>query len=134
MATIAAFYSEIKVVHVGAVGLSLALFLLRTGWMLAGSPQLQRRWVRVVPHIVDTILLASAIALVLIINQYPFVHAWLTAKLLALVVYILLGSIGLKYGHTRGGRALACAAAVVVFGYIVTVAIAHSAWGLVALW
>lgn len=134
MMAIAAYYPEIKAAHVTAVCLSLGLFVLRAGWMLADSPQLQRRWVRIVPHIVDSVLLGSAIVLVLIINQYPFVQPWLTAKVLALVVYVVLGSVGLKYGHTRGGRALACAVAVLVFGYIVTVAVAHSPWGPVALW
>lgn len=134
MIAIAAYYPDIKLVHIGAVCTSLALFLLRAGWMLADSPQLHRRWVRILPHVVDTTLLASAIVLVLIINQYPFVDPWLTAKVVGLVAYIVLGSLGLKYGHTRGGRALACGVAVVVFGYIVTVAVSHSPWGPVALW
>lgn len=134
MIAVAAYYPEIKLVHVGAVCLSIALFLLRAAWMLVDSPQLRRRWVRVVPHVVDSALLLSALLLAWIIRQYPFVDAWLTAKVLALVLYIGLGSIGLKYGHTRAGRALACGMAVLVFAYIVTVALSHSPWGAVALW
>lgn len=134
MIAIAAYYPEIRMVHITAVCLSISLFVLRATWMMAGSAWLHNRWVKVIPHVVDTALLASAILLVLIINQYPFVDPWLTAKVLALVVYIVLGSMGLKYGHTRSGRVLACAVAVVVFGYIVTVALSHSPWGPVALW
>lgn len=134
MIAVAAYFPEIKWLHVSAVAVSLSLFVLRAAWMLVDSPQLRRRWVRIVPHVVDSTLLASALLLVFILNQYPFVDSWLTAKVLALVLYIVLGSVGLKYGRTRSGRALACGVAVLVFGYIVTVALSHSPWGALALW
>lgn len=129
MSAIVAWYPVLKFLHVGAVCVSLALFTLRAAWMLADSAQLQRRWVSVLPHFVDTVLLVSAIGLVLVLHQYPFVHHWLTAKVLALVAYVVLGSIGLKYGGSRLGRALACAAALLVFGYIVAVALTHDPAG-----
>ena len=104
-------YLALRHLHLTAVTLSLALFALRGLWMLVDSPQLQRRWVRIVPHLIDTVLLASAIGLTLILQQYPFVDGWLTAKVLALIVYIILGSIALKRGPTKPVRAAAWVAA-----------------------
>ena len=74
-------YLALRELHRTAVILSFTLFALRGLWMLADSPQLQRRWVRIVPHLIDTVLLASAIGLTLILQQYPFVNGWLTAYL-----------------------------------------------------
>jgi uncharacterized membrane protein SirB2 len=114
--------SGLRILHVSAATLSLALFVLRGAWMLLDSPRLQDRWVRVVPHVVDTVFLAAGIALAVRIEQYPFVHGWLTAKVFALIAYIVLGTIALKRGKTRAIRAMAFGGALAVFGYIVGVA------------
>ncbi|EDZ67028.1 hypothetical protein NOC27_355 [Nitrosococcus oceani AFC27] len=90
--------------------------------MLSSSHYLQRRWVRLVPPIVDTVLLASAIGLTLVLHQYPFVNDWLTAKILALIGYIVFGSIALKYGRTRSVRIGAGCIAMILFTYMVWVA------------
>ncbi|QQS53341.1 MAG: SirB2 family protein [Candidatus Competibacteraceae bacterium] len=124
-----ALYLALKHLHVSTVVLSLALFVLRGLWMLADSPQSRRRWVRIVPHVIDTALLASAVGLVLILHQYPFVHGWLTAKVLGLTAYIILGSIALKRGQTKPIRATAWIMALATFGYIASVAITHSPSG-----
>jgi uncharacterized membrane protein SirB2 len=94
--------------------------------MTMESPLLRQRWVRIVPHIIDSLLLASAIALAITIQQYPLVHAWLTAKLFALVVYIVLGSIALKRGKTKRIRILAFIGALLSFSYIILVALSHN--------
>jgi uncharacterized membrane protein SirB2 len=116
-------YESLKHLHIGFAGLSGIFFALRGAWMLADSPLLQMRWVRIVPHIVDTALLTSAVALAAWSAQYPFAQNWLTAKLLALLVYIVLGTIALKRGGTLRIRAAAFVAAILVFLYIVGVAI-----------
>ena len=121
-----ATYTLLKYLHVGCVALSGAGFVLRGAWMLQGSPLLAQRWVRVLPHVVDTVLLASAIALALMLEQYPLVQGWLTAKLIGLVVYIVLGTIALKRGRTRAVRLTAFGAALLVFAYIVAVALTKS--------
>jgi uncharacterized membrane protein SirB2 len=120
-------YLAIKQLHMGCAAVSLSLFLLRGAWMLKESVMLQRRWVRIVPHVVDTVLLGSAIMLVLISGQYPFAQAWLGAKVLALVLYIVLGVIALKRGPSLRARALAFGAALLTFAYIVMVAITRQA-------
>lgn len=120
-------YLLLKSMHVGAVILSGTLFYIRGRWMLRGSPRLQQTWVRVVPHLIDTVLLLSAIALTLRIHQYPLTSNWLTAKVLGLLLYIGLGMVALKRGRSRQVRRLAWLAAMAVFLYIVAVALTHHA-------
>jgi uncharacterized membrane protein SirB2 len=120
-------YLALKHLHITFAALSGSFFLLRGVWMLQDSPLLQRRWVRIVPHVVDTLLLASALGLVFWSGQYPFVQNWLTAKVLALVAYIVLGTIALKRGKTKGIRTFALLAALATFAYIVAVALTRRA-------
>ena len=121
-------YALLKSLHIGTAALSFGLFFIRGVWMLRAPERLRRRWVRIVPHLNDTLLLGSAIALALWSRQYPGVNAWLTAKVIALLVYIGLGMFALKRGRTRGIRAFAWFAAMLVFIYIVAVARTRSAW------
>lgn len=116
-------YAALKQIHVACVALSWAGFLVRGVWMIRESPLLHSRWVRVAPHVVDTALLASAIALAVMLHQYPFVHAWLTAKVLALAAYIALGMVALGRGRTRRVRIAAWVAAQLVLVYMVAVAL-----------
>lgn len=120
-------YLFIKHLHITFALLSGGFFLLRGIWMLGESPLLQQRWVKVVPHVVDTLLLTSALVMVFWSGQYPFEQPWLTAKLLALIVYIGLGTVALKRGKTRGMQTFALFAALTVFGYILAVALTRDA-------
>ena len=113
----------LKTLHVTAAVLSISGYFLRGMLMLFESPLLRARVMRIVPHIIDTLLLASAIALAVRIHQYPLVHGWLTAKVLALIAYIVVGAIGLHYGRTKRIRALAFGAALLIFAYIIGVAL-----------
>ena len=103
--------------------LSLGGFAARGALVLAGSPLLGTRFVRVAPHALDTLLLASALWLSWMLGQYPFVNGWLTAKVLGLLVYIVLGSIALRRGRTKAVRAAAFAGALLAAGYVVAVAL-----------
>lgn len=116
-------YFALKHLHVTFAALSGLLFLVRGIWMLSNSQRLQQRWVKIVPHVVDTLLLASAIGLVAWSSQYPGQQAWLTAKVAALVAYIVLGVIALKRGRTRQVRVAAFVGALACFLYIVAVAV-----------
>ena len=115
-------YQIIKHIHLLAVSLSIGGFVLRGYWMVSSSTLLNHRWVKTGPHVIDTVLLGSAIALAIKIQQYPFVHAWLTAKWVALLVYITCGMVALSYGKTRIQRIAAFCCALIAFGYIVRVA------------
>ena len=119
-------YLVLKTLHLTTIALTLALFVLRGAWMIADSPQLQARWVRILPHVNDTLLLSSGLGLAIMLQQYPLVHGWLTAKFFALIAYIMLGTIALKRGKTKMQRIIAWVAALLVFGYMVAVARAHA--------
>jgi len=112
-----------KSIHVTCVFLTFILFFIRGLWMIVDSELLQRKWTRRVPPLVDTVLLTSAIVLAVTIHQYPFVDAWLTAKVVALVFYIGLGMLALTYGKTKQIRIGSWIAAQLCFMYIVAVAL-----------
>jgi len=129
---IVAFYSATKLVHMTCVALSGSLFAGRGLWMIATRRGLWH-WLRVAPHLIDTLLLASGFTLALLIHQYPFVNSdWLTAKMFGLIVYIGLGMMMFRGAHSRCGRALTGLIALLVFAYIVSVAISKQPAGFVA--
>jgi len=115
----------LKQLHLTTLAVTLALFILRGVWMMTASPRLQARWVRILPHVNDTLLLTSGIGLAVLMQQYPLLHGWLTAKFFALILYIVLGTVALKRGKTRGQRIAAWIAALLVFGYMASVAVTH---------
>jgi len=55
----------------------------------------------------------------------PLAHPWLAAKLLAIVVYIVIGSIALKRGRTHRERVAALVLSLLVLVYIFAVALRH---------
>lgn len=118
-------YTLVKTLHVSCALASYTLFFLRGIWSFKGSPIMQRRWIKTVPHVVDTLLLVSAVALAFTIRQYPFADAWLTAKVAGVLLYIGLGLVVLKYGRNKALRVSAWLAAQAVFAYIVLVALRH---------
>jgi uncharacterized membrane protein SirB2 len=126
-------YLTLKAVHVGCAVLSISGFALRGILMLADSPLLAARFARVAPHVVDTVLLASALWLAALIGQYPFVQGWLTAKVLALIAYIVLGTVALKRARGKAARTVAFALALCAAAYIVSVALTRDPLGLLAL-
>ncbi len=115
-------YTALKHLHITTVYITLALFLLRGFWMLAAPARLDRRWVRIVPHLNDTVLLATAIGLVYMAWGNPLLQPWLMAKIAGLLAYIVLGSLALRRAPSRTGRLKAFIAALAVFAYIIAVA------------
>ena len=126
-------YFAIKYLHVTCVILSGMGFFVRGVRMLMDAPPPRRRWLRMAPHVNDTVLLGAAVTLVVLTGQYPFVAAWVTAKVFGLFAYIILGSLALKAGRSRRVRLAAWLAALAVFGYVVSVALTKNPLGLVTL-
>jgi uncharacterized membrane protein SirB2 len=60
------------------------------------------------------------------LREVPGASPWLTAKVVALVVYIALGLLALRPGRPKGVRFAAWLAALAVFGYIAAVAVTRS--------
>lgn len=115
----------LKYLHVTCVALSYALFFLRGVWMLRGWPARRGRWAKVVPHLVDSVLLVSAVALAVQLGISPLTAPWLLAKIIALLLYIALGAVALRRGPAQRFRLAAWLAAQAVFFYIVSVAVTH---------
>ncbi len=126
----AAAYVFLKQTHLLTVAVSGALFFLRGVWMCVDSPRLQKRWVRILPHVNDTVLLASAVGLSIHLHQFPFLQTWLTAKIVALVVYIGLGMVAIGHGKNKRTRVVTWLLALLVFAYIVMVALRRDPWPL----
>jgi len=122
-------YPIVKQIHVYSVILSFALFLFRGGLMFADVAWRNHGVLRVGPHVIDTILLGSALLLSWLLQQYPFVHHWLTVKVMALLLYIFLGSLALKRAPDRRLRAVFFVLATVTFLFIVSVARTHNPLG-----
>jgi uncharacterized membrane protein SirB2 len=115
-------YYWVKQFHFYSVLLSFTLFLARGALVLSGRPLPRHILLRTLPHAVDTVLLASALWLTTIIQQFPFREPWLTSKILLLIAYIVLGSLALKRTATLTGQATAMAAAIIVFLFLFSVA------------
>ena len=125
-------YGELRFLHIAAALASGAGFTLRGAWMLVDSPRLGARWVRVVPHVVDTLLLASALALVFASGQSPGALPWLNAKVVALLAYVGCGLFALRRGR-KAVRVLCFVLALACYAYIVTTARTRDPQGLLAL-
>jgi len=126
------FYPQIKWVHIAAVCASGTLFMLRGLALQAGATWVMSAPLRYLSYTIDTVLLTAALMLTTILHQYPFVNAWLTVKVLLLVLYIGLGSFALKRGSTPSVRRSCWIAAMCVFVVFVTVARAHHPLGVFA--
>jgi len=120
----------LKSIHLAAVAFTLALFVLRSVWAFQGSALLRHPVMRWLPHANDTVLLFGALGTAAAIGQYPFVNDWLTAKVFALLAYIVLGHVTLWRCRNNTQRAIWFTASVAVFGYIMLVARCHdpAAW------
>jgi uncharacterized membrane protein SirB2 len=115
----------LKHLHISCVALSYSLFFLRGVWMMRGTLAQRGRWVRILPHAVDSVLLVSAVTLAVKLGISPLSSPWLLAKIVALLLYIALGAVALRRGRTRQTRLAAWLAAQAVFFYIVSVAVTH---------
>lgn len=125
-------YASVKYLHMSCAAVSISLFTLRGVLQLQSQPWRHWAMLRRLPHIVDTVLLVSAIWLAWILGQAPFVNGWLTAKVLALLAYILLGMRALGKNTPASQRPAYFVAALLSVGYIVGVALTHSpTWGLI---
>ncbi|MDX1403148.1 MAG: SirB2 family protein [Woeseiaceae bacterium] len=119
-------YETLKLVHIGTVVLTILGFMLRGYWMLTGSPNLRLRVTRIAPHVIDTVLLASGVALIVVLRLPVLDQKWLLTKFAALVIYIVFGAIALGRGKSMRARTTAFVFSLAVFAYIVGVALNKS--------
>jgi uncharacterized membrane protein SirB2 len=128
-----AYYLNIRMLHIACAYASIALFVVRHVLNLRGIPWRRSRALRIMPHVVDTVLLGSAVALMFITHQYPIANGWLTMKVAALIVYIGLGIVALKPADPPSSRRAAFLGAAAVFAFILSVARSKSPLGIFSL-
>ena len=116
-------YEAVKHLHLSAMLLSVLIFLLRFVLTLKGSAALQKKWLKISPHIIDTVWLVSAIVLCVLLKQYPFSDAWVTEKLLAFVMYMFMVTIALKLARTLMMRFIGLLGALSWLAYASMVAV-----------
>jgi len=117
----------IKLIHMSTAFISISFFLIRGFWVFNNSSMMSKKWVKILPHVNDTVLLITATLLALSIQQYPFVDGWLTAKFTALIIYIIFGMFALKRAREMKNKVLFFILALVTFSYIVGVALTRTA-------
>ena len=116
----------IKFIHVSCVAISFSFFFIRGVWMLYESPLLNNKWVKIFPHIIDSVLLLSALSLLYVMNLSLVENDWLIAKTVALFIYVILGTLALKHGRTKKIRSVAFVLALMMFVFIVSTALTKS--------
>lgn len=121
-------YLALKHLHLTFVALSLILFVMRGIWLFMNSNMLAKKWAKILPHIISTLLIASGIALAVHLNMSPGSQPWLMAKIIALFAYIGLGVASFKVANAGLSKAL-WLLALVVFAYMVSVALTKNPTG-----
>ena len=125
-------YFTIKTIHQAAVALSFTGFFARGLGSLGGAAWVGSRAAKTLPHVVDSVLLLSALTLAWMLRLSPLAAPWLMAKIVGLLAYIGLGMVALRPGVPRAVRVAAWVGALAVFGYIVSVAITKDPAGVFA--
>ncbi len=128
----ASTYATVKLIHMTAVALSFSGFSVRGVGVLRGATWVRGRVARTLPHVVDTVLLASAVALAWMLRLNPLDTPWLAAKIVGLLAYIGLGMLAIRPGRPAAVRGAAWLAALGVFAYIVSVALTKHPGGFFA--
>ena len=119
-------YATVRLIHIATACLSVSLFALRGGLQLCDANWRRWRWLRVAPHVNDTVLLSAAVTLALMSAQYPLAQPWLSAKVLALLIYIGVGGVALSPRFGRSVNRIAFVLALACVSYILLVARSRS--------
>jgi uncharacterized membrane protein SirB2 len=119
-------YLLIKYLHILTAGASISLFCLRFLLLMRKPAGLRSRWIRVLPHLNDTLLLTFAILLCFATRQAPLVTPWLSEKVLAVILYIVAGVIALKKAKSRPGQIAWFIFALILFAYTANMAVNKS--------
>ena len=100
-------FSVLIYAHITAVTLTISFFVLRYWWRYSNNPLIDTRWVRVLPHCIDTVLFLSGAGLMWVTGYLPFTDkgTWLTEKLFGVIIYIVLGFIALGRRRPRSQQA-----------------------------
>lgn len=134
MPEFAVWYSLLKLAHIGLVLVSGGLFALRGALLLAGQSWAMARPWRLLTYGIDTLLLTAGVTLWVLLSLNPVASPWLGVKLLLLVLYIVLGSLALKRARAPAARRASYAGALMVYLFMVSVALSHHPLGFLQGW
>jgi len=123
------YYPEIRLLHIAAVILSGSLFTARGIASVLGATWACATPLWLLSYTIDTFLVTAALMLVSIVQQNPVSDGWLTMKAALLTGYIILGGFALKGGTTHPQRLAFFLAALSVYGFTISVALAHHPLG-----
>lgn len=115
--------NPVLTLHVSTALISIVGFILRGILHFSGSDLVNRKWFKITPHVIDTLLIITAVILLIQSNLDVLNTSWLLAKVIALIVYISLGLVAFRFGKTRFIRIMAWCEAILVFAYILAVAV-----------
>jgi uncharacterized membrane protein SirB2 len=115
-------YSIIKHLHITLAIISIGGFIIRGGLKIAGSRLMNKKWIKIIPHIIDTALLSCGLFMAFILGLTLSNSAWLMAKMIALLAYITFGMITLRFAKTNALRSISYGLAIACFGYMLLVA------------
>ncbi|MFT5691294.1 MAG: putative membrane protein SirB2 [Oceanicoccus sp.] len=116
-------YLSIKILHISCAVISISGFIFRSILIFRASSYTQKRWIKVSPHVIDTVLLGSAVYLAINSQQYPIANTWLTAKIIGLLLYISFGMVVMRFSTNLRYQLFGFAMALLSFTYIVSVAL-----------
>jgi len=116
-------YLAIKYLHVLTAVFSITLFSVRFLLLIFRPAMLRTGWIRVLPHVNDTLLLIFAILLCFAIKQAPLVTPWLSEKVVAVILYILAGTFALKWSKSRMSQIIWFIIALTLFAYAADMAV-----------
>lgn len=117
-----ASYANFRFIHITCAVVSVSLFVVRAILQFRGYNWRTQIWLRFLPHFNDTLLFGAAITLAIMSGQYPIEQNWLTAKVVALAAYIVLGWVSLSHSVSLTTRKVAFIAALICVSYLVCVA------------
>lgn len=84
--------------------LSVTLFTIRFLLLLKRPEALQNKFLKVFPHVIDTILFILGIVMMVQFSFYPTTQPWMAEKLLAVCAYIYTGYFTLKKARNNAMR------------------------------
>jgi len=116
----------LRSVHLMLAYLTVIGFGLRAVWSLTESPFKNHKLTKILPHVVDTLLLVLGVVMAYQLTISPL-EGWLAAKLVGLLAYIGFGVVTMR-GSSKATKLLGLVGALVSVGYIFAVAFSRSPW------
>jgi uncharacterized membrane protein SirB2 len=111
----------IKEFHVALAFITVAGFVARAALAMTDNQLRNAKFVRIAPHVIDTLLLVLGITLAVQLSLSPLSNGWLMAKIIGLIAYIGFGVMTMRATSTPL-RLIGFVGAIASVSYIFAVA------------